>query len=202
MFEFLCLCLWTSCGESEMESMDKEMDDLFILRLIKADDPLAFKHLFELYFVPLCRFIRLYIKGPKVAEDIALDIFANVWENRAELQIQLTLKAYLFQSARNRALNYLRDNERFVSVDDFSSLECSADDDPLEIRELQCLIQEAILSLPPRCQDVFNRSRMENLSNKEIADRMNISVKAVEAQITRALKVIRSYLGDAYYYLW
>ena len=103
--------------------MDKTIDDLFILKLIKAGDRLAFKHLFELYFTPLCRFVHLYMKKPGAAEDIVVDIFASFWERRETLQIQITLKAYLFQSARNRALNYLRDNERFISTDDFSSLE-------------------------------------------------------------------------------
>ena len=67
---------------------------------------------------------------------------------------------------------------------------------------MQRLIHEAIFSLPPKCRDVFNKSRMDNLSNKEIAEQMNISVKAVEGHISRALKQIRAYLGDAYHYLW
>mgnify|MGYP001511663765 FL=1 len=181
---------------------DKTIDDLFILKLIKAGDRLAFKHLFELYFTPLCRFVHLYMKKPGAAEDIVVDIFASFWERRETLQIQITLKAYLFQSARNRALNYLRDNERFISTDDFSSLERFENDETLETQELQRLIHEAIFSLPPKCRDVFNKSRMDNLSNKEIAEQMNISVKAVEGHISRALKQIRAYLGDAYHYLW
>ena len=80
--------------------MDKTIDDLFILKLIKAGDRLAFKHLFELYFTPLCRFVHLYMKKPGAAEDIVVDIFASFWERRETLQIQITLKAYLFQSAR------------------------------------------------------------------------------------------------------
>lgn len=100
------------------------------------------------------------------------------------------------------ALNYLRDNERFISTDDFSSLERFENDETLETQELQRLIHEAIFSLPPKCRDVFNKSRMDNLSNKEIAEQMNISVKAVEGHISRALKQIRAYLGDAYHYLW
>lgn len=182
--------------------MDKITDDLFILNLIKAGDHLAFKHLFELYFPCLCRFIRLYIREPGVAEDIVLDIFAGIWEKRETLQVEITLKAYLFQSVRNRALNYLRDNDRFVTLNDFSSLERFENDDTFEIKELQRLIQEAILSLSPKCREVFNKSRTENLSNKEIAYQLNIRVKAVEAQITKALKQIRAYLGDAYSYLW
>ena len=145
--------------------MDKTIDDLFILKLIKAGDRLAFKHLFELYFTPLCRFVHLYMKKPGAAEDIVVDIFASFWERRETLQIQITLKAYLFQSARNRALNYLRDNERFISTDDFSSLERFENDETLETQELQRLIHEAIFSLPPKCRDVFNKSRMDNLSS-------------------------------------
>ena len=94
-------------------------------------------------------------------------------------------------------MNYLRDNERFISTDDFSSLERFENDETLETQELQRLIHEAIFSLPPKCRDVFNKSRMDNLSNKEIAEQMNISVKAVEGHISRALKQIRAYLGDA-----
>lgn len=182
--------------------MEKITDDLFVVNLIKAGDQLAFKHMFELYFPCLCRFIRLYIKKPGAAEDIVLDIFTGMWEKRETLQVEVTLKAYLFQSARNRALNYLRDNDRFVTLYDFSSLEWFENDETFEIRELQRLIQEAILSLPPKCQVVFNKSRTENLSNKEIANQLHITVKAVEAQITRALKQIRAYLGDSYSYLW
>ena len=118
------------------------------------------------------------MKKPGAAEDIVVDIFASFWERRETLQIQITLKAYLFQSARNRALNYLRDNERFISTDDFSSLERFENDETLETQELQRLIHEAIFSLPPKCRDVFNKSRMDNLSNKEIAEQMNISVKS------------------------
>ncbi len=182
--------------------MEKYTDDLFIVHLIKAGDELAFKHLFELHFVPLCRFIRLYISEAKAAEDIVLDIFTGIWEKRQSWQIQLSIKAYLFQSARNRALNYLRDNERFVTTGDFSSLEHFENDEGLEVRELQRLIEEAIGSLPPKCQEIFQKSRTDNLSNKEIAGQLQITVKAVEAQITRALKHIRHYLGEGYTYLW
>lgn len=182
--------------------MEKQTDDLFILQLIKAGDQLAFKHLFELYFVPLCRFVHLYVSDRKAAEDIVVDIFAGIWEKRETWQVQLSIKAYLFQSARNRALNYLRDTERFISTSDFSSLEHFENDETLETRELQRLIEEAISSLPPKCREIFVKSRTENLSNKEIAGQLQITVKAVEAQITRALKQIRLYLGDTYTYLW
>lgn len=182
--------------------MEKHTDDLLILNLIKAGDHLAFKHLFELYFVPLCRFVHLYVSQPKVAEDLVLDIFAGIWEKRENWQILVSIKAYLFQAARNRAFNYLRDNERFVTTGDFSAFDHFENDESLETRELQRLIEEAVSSLPPKCREIFRKSRTDNLSNKEIALQLQISVKAVEAQITRALKQIRCYLGDTYTYLW
>ncbi|MCD7852041.1 MAG: RNA polymerase sigma-70 factor [Parabacteroides sp.] len=177
-------------------------DDIFLLRLIQSGDKKAFKYLFNMFFASLCRFIRVYVKSNQVAEEIALDIFSSIWENKEKLEIKLTWKAYLFQAARNRALNYIRDTERFVSVSDWSNFDKYEIDYSLEIKELENLIQEAICSLPERCQDVFCKSRFEALSNKEIADKLQIPVKNVEAQITKALKLIKVYLGESYIYFW
>lgn len=182
--------------------MQKNTDDIYFLKLIKSGDEQAFKDLFDAYFVPLCRFVRVYVKDNGVAEEIVLDVFTNVWEMRNTLQIQVTIKAYLFQSARNRTLNYIRDNDRLVFVSDFSNLDRPETDSRVEEDELSRLIEEAICSLPLKCQEVFRKSRFENLSNKEIAGEMNITIKTVEAQITKALKHIKSYLGDSFLYLW
>lgn len=184
--------------------MQQTNDDIYFLKLIRKGDEQAFKHLFDTYFVPLCRFIRIYVKESSIAEEIVLDVFANVWERRNTLQIQVTIKAYLFQSARNRAINYIRDNDRFVFVSDFSEFDGpeSDTDTTMEENELMQMIEEAICSLPVKCQEVFRMSRFGNLSNKEIADEMDITVKTVEAQITKALKFIKSYLGNSFFYLW
>lgn len=177
-------------------------DDIFIVKLISAGDKHAFQFLFETYFVPLCRFVRIYIKEKGIAEELVLDVFTSIWEKKEELDIKLTLKAYLFQAARNKAINYIRDNERFVSVSDWSMLERFETDSSLEIKELEHLIREAICSLPGRCREIFEKSRNQHLPNKEIATQLNISVKNVEAQITKALKLIKAYLGDSYTYFW
>ena len=153
------------------------MDDMFLLQLIKNGDKQAFKYVFDTYFTALCRFMYLYLGDTQEAEDIASDIFASVWENRKKLEIRLTFKAYLFQAAKNRCLNAIRE-------------------------ELNNLIQEAILSLPEKCREVFLQSRTKNLTNQEIAESMDISVKTVEAQITKALKQIRKFLGTQYQYLF
>lgn len=177
-----------------------EDEDKFILQRIKAGDESAFKFLFESFFSPLCKFVRFYVSRKGIAEEIVLDIFTSIWENRKSFELQQSFKTYLFQAAKNRSFNYLRDNERFVVTDNFSFMEKFEQDYSLEAKELQLLIEEAVCSLPEKCGDIFRKSRTENLSNKEIAQQLNVTVKAVEAQITKALKYIRKYLDEAYYY--
>ena len=153
---------------------ENELNDILLLNLLKADDEKAFKYIFDRYFSPLCRFMYLYVKNQQEVEEMALDIFTYVWENRATLEIKLTFKADLFH----------------------------LEDTSVEVNELNRIIEEAVLSLPEKCGEVFRKSREEHLSNQEIAKEMQISVKTVEAQITKALKMIRKYLGETYSYIW
>ncbi|MEI6554479.1 MAG: RNA polymerase sigma-70 factor [Paludibacter sp.] len=182
--------------------MSGKEDDIILLNLIREGDKLAFRHLFESYFTPLCRFMHLYVRESTIAEDLALDIFTYVWENRKTLQIQLSFKAYLFQAARNKCLNELRKKKNTVSLNQEDIDIEETDVMSLETEELYRLIQEAVLALPDKCKEVFQLSRTENLSNQEIATQLNISVKTVEAQITKALKRIKDFLGDSYSFLW
>ena len=182
--------------------MSGREDDIILLNLIREGDKLAFKHLFESYFTPLCRFMHLYIRDTNIVEELALDIYTYVWENRKTLQIQLSFKAYLFQAARNKCLNELRKKKNTVSLN-LEDIDIEETDMmSLETDELYQLIQEAVLALPDKCREVFKLSRTENLSNQEIATQLNISVKTVEAQITKALKRIKEFLGDSYSFLW
>jgi len=180
----------------------KITDDVFLLKLIRIGDKDAFKYLFDTYFASLCRFACIYVGNHMIAEEIALDVFTSVWEKKEQIEIRISWKAYLFQSVRNKSMNHIRDNERFVIVSDWTLHEKSEMDHSLELKELEQLIQEAVCTLPDLCREIFVKSRMEYTTNKEIAQEMNISVKYVEAQITKALKHIRKYLGDSYHYLW
>lgn len=182
--------------------MSQKEDDIILLNLIRAEDKLAFKHLFETYFTPLCRFMHLYIDDTSTVEELALDIFTYVWENRKTLQIQISFKAYLFQAANNKCLNELRKKRYTVSL---SQNEIDIEETnvmSLETEELYLLIQEAIMDLPDKCREIFHLSRNENFTNQQIANELNISVKTVEAQITKALKRIKTHLGDYYSFLW
>jgi RNA polymerase sigma-70 factor (ECF subfamily) len=178
-------------------------DDMLLLSLIKRGDEHAFKHLFYLYFASLCRYTYLYLNREEEAEEITLDLFTHLWEHREEIEIKLSLKAYLFQAARNRCFNALRSRKQTVALEDASPEALLHQEHPsIEFEELGRLLQEAIHALPDRCREVFMKSRTEQLTNQEIAHRMGTSVKTVEAQITKALKRIREHLGEGYSYLF
>ena len=169
----------------------------------KQDDEKAFKHLFDTYFVSLCRFMSLYLRDKQEIEELALSIFMNLWEGRADLTLKISFKAYLFQSARNRCLNALRDEKDTVPIEGGEEYGYAlAADTSVEMEELNRLIEEAVCSLPDKCGQVYRKSREEGKTNQEIAGEMGISVKTVEAQITKALKHIKKFLGEQYTYLF
>jgi RNA polymerase sigma-70 factor (ECF subfamily) len=183
--------------------MNTNSDDILLLKLIKQGDQIAFRHLFYQYADSLERFITYYIHDREKSQDLVLDIFTYIWENRQNFEIKQTLKAYLFQAARNKSFTYIRDKKIPVYLEEMEGMEIVQNyDSELELQELHHLIEEAVSLLPDKCREIFRKSREENLTNKEIAGQLHISEKTVEGQITIALKKIRIHLGDSYSYLW
>ena len=183
--------------------MNTNSDDILLLKLIKQGDQIAFRHLFYQYADSLERFITYYIHDREKSQDLVLDIFTYIWENRQNFEIKLNLKAYLFQAARNKSFTYIRDKKIPVYLEEMEGMEIVQNyDSELELQELHHLIEEAVSLLPDKCLEIFRKSREENLTNKEIAGQLHISEKTVEGQITIALKKIRIHLGDSYSYLW
>lgn len=178
-------------------------DDILLLKLIQSGDEHAFKYLFDTHFVSVCRFMNVYLDNTQEAEELALDIFVYIWEHSQTIELKLSLKAYLFRAARNKCLNCLRDRKTTLSLDEVTEQkQTGIESSSLEMDELSHLIEAAICALPDRCQEVFRKSREENLTNQKIADDMQISIKTVEGQITKALKHIKEYLGEGYTYLF
>ena len=183
--------------------MNTNSDDILLLKLIKQGDQIAFRHLFYQYADSLERFITYYIHDREKSQDLVLDIFTYIWENRQNFEIKLALKAYLFQAARNKSFTYIRDKKIPVYLEEMEGMEIVQNyDSELELQELHHLIEEAVSLLPDKCREIFRKSREENLTNKEIAGQLHISEKTVEGQITIALKKIRIHLGVSYSYLW
>lgn len=174
----------------------------------------------ELYQTYRERFLRVaisFVKDESIAENFVTDSFVSYWENRHKLPEGVNIPAYILVSLKNECLtylnrlrkeqeiiNHLRSQQEWELDFQISSLEAC---DPQEIfsEEVQYLVNKAIESLPGKTKEVFLLSRMEYLTNREISERLGVSVKAVEFHITKALKVMRIALKDylpAFFYLF
>ncbi len=132
-----------------------------------------------------------------LAEDIAQEVFLEVWKKRQSLVVTTTLRAYLGRAGVNRALNYLRKHQPELFTEDEwpeSSGPFESALQKLEADDLQERIDRAIAGLPERCRLVFSLSRFEEMSNKEVAAELGISEKTVENQMTKALRMLRDAL--------
>ena len=134
------------------------------------------------------------------AEEIVQEMFFNFWQKKDKMDISTSLEAYLFRSVRNACLNYLkhlkvREEHRLATNAELRRKEQEVHD-RMEALELQERIDRIIEQLPPERQKIFKMSRFEELKYKEIAEKLNISVKTVEVQMSKALKFLRMNLAD------
>jgi len=172
-------------------------DQATLFTRIQSGDRVALKVLFEQEYPSVCQAIRRLVKDESLSEDLAQEVFVRFWVKRENLQVKTSLSAYLRRMAINEALAYLR-RQRHFHVEEWTPEPESRTGDNAEERylegELQAHIREAIDELPPRCRTIFQLSRQEELSYREIANRMDISIKTVENQMGKALKHMRTRL--------
>ena len=165
----------------------------------------SFELLFRENFTALSGFACKYVKDIDTSKEIAHDVFINLWEKRNEIDSEKPLRSYLFTSVRNRCLNYIRDQKKFDRTEDITGnpgyLQLTEDNDPVEMMELEERINLAIDSLPDKCREIFIMNRFRDHKYAEIAKKLDISVKTVEAQMSRALKTLREKLA-AYLPVW
>ncbi|KAA3634729.1 MAG: RNA polymerase sigma-70 factor [Bacteroidetes bacterium] len=158
-----------------------------------------FEQLFKAHFMHLCNFAHQYVPDKDSARDITQKVFINLWENRNKIDPGKSVRSYLFTSVRNRCLNYIRDQKKYrsnvldVEINDY---EFSFEEDHMAVEELKGRIEEALQVLPSKCRQVFEMSRYKNMKYKDIAEELDVSVKTVEAHMSRALKTLRERLED------
>ncbi len=176
--------------------------DPAIIKKIQEGDERAFEILFKSYYVRLCGFARKYTSSSEEAEEIVQEVFLKVWERREHLKSG-EIKPYLFKSVQNYCLNFLEHKkvvDKYYSVIEFVYKSGGTSDidayEKLLGTELQKKVEEVTESLAPECKKIFLLSRNEGLKYKEIAERLNISVKTVETQMSRALSKYRTELKD------
>ena len=168
-----------------------------ILRLIEGDED-AFCELYATYKNRLIYFAMRFLKSREYAEDVFQDAFTVVWQSRRFINPDASFSSYLYTIMRNRILNQLRNaaNEEKLKESILSQALDYTEDTKREVmlNDLKSLISHALQQLTPRQREIFEMSREAQLSHKEIADKLGISVNTVQEHISISLKLIRTYL--------
>ena len=172
-----------------MDSTDHEL-----FRQVKIGNRIAFQTLFRKYYASIVRFIFRFVKDRDTSEEIAQELFISFWENAPRLAIKISFKSYLYTSARNHALNYLKKNTIREKYHRLSATADNSGSENIDSMTFNDLIRKALQILPDKCREIFVLSKYEGLTYDEIADYMGLSKKTIENQMGIGLKKIREWL--------
>jgi RNA polymerase sigma-70 factor, ECF subfamily len=172
-----------------------EQSSTAIIRSLAPKGAVAFEQLFKMHFRGLHAYAYTILKDDLVAEDIVQNVFFKVWEKRELLEIESSHKAYLYKAVYHDCLNYLK-HKKVKAVHAMHVVRQSNDkventSGKVLMTELKQRIQAALNELPEQCRTIFQMSRFEGLKYQEIADEMGLSVKTIENQMGKALKLLR-----------
>ena len=186
------------CMEDRHESIEK------VFSAIKSGDQRAFERVFRMFYVPLCDYAAMILGEQAEAEDVVQDLFMHIWRSRVEIEVQDSVKSYLFTSVRFRALNVLKHRK----IEQHYVNEILQDEDA-ELYYMRSVIEEetrrliftAIDSLPEHCRKVCLLN-LEGMDNQEIADELQVSLNTVKFHKKNAYKLLRDKLKDQFYLLF
>ncbi|WP_346854839.1 RNA polymerase sigma-70 factor [uncultured Draconibacterium sp.] len=185
--------------------MGSEKNEIDLL-LFKSGDEKTFEVIFNANYEAIVGFCTQFISDVDASKSTAQQAFINLWLNRDKVERVNGIRAFLYTAAKTGCLNYLRhekykiqyqkhtiaEKENRLNQDILQSFQFNR----LEYMELEEMIQSAIDKLPEKCKVVFMKSRFEGKKNQEIADELNMALKSVESNITRALKILRKELQE------
>lgn len=172
------------------------LNDVIILRKIKEGDIKTFEHVFRQYYSPLCLY-SFSITGRKdISEEIIQELFYVIWKERENIQVLRSIKNYLYGAVRNQSLHYIehqhvQQRHREKVMNEKKSQEEITPQDQLEYTELEDLINNTLNKFPERRMKIFQMHRIEGKKYKEIAEYFCVSVKTIEAEMTKAYQVLR-----------
>ena len=184
-----------------MDASDAQREREWVEGVQRGDEE-AFKVLFQAYYPPLCRFARGYVGSLDAAREVVQEVFLRIWQRRSGWQVQTALKAYLYGSVRNEALNHAkqmqRKRAREAEIDATTVADRRTAEDALRFEELAAAVERAIRGLPERQRMAFVLHRRHGLSYEEIAQVMQISPRTVEVHMGKALKHLREAIPSAF----
>ena len=177
-----------------------EYNETQFVSALREGDEVVFESVFKDYYSRLCNYAHGFIDDVDEAEEMVQNTFFTLWENRDRIDIQTSVKSYLYRAVHNNCLNRLKHVKVKKSYSQYQQHHADTMFDnasqQLLSKELQQQITEAINAMPPQCRTVFELSRFENLTYAEIASQLNISIKTVDKHMVKALKLLRERLKD------
>jgi RNA polymerase sigma-70 factor, ECF subfamily len=174
---------------------DINADSNFLINRLREGEESAYEMLFNEYYKVLTVFAKRYLNDLEKAKEVVQDLFVSIYEKREKLDINSSLKSYLFRSTHNRCINLINAQKVRDRYAEYATYANASSENNLEQEvnktELEHALYKAIGDLPPRCRSIFKMNRFDGLSNGEIADKLNLSKRTVETQISKALKILR-----------
>ena len=175
------------------------MNRLNLIHGLKTGDSSAYSLMVDKYNNMLCVYAFELTNDPDLAKDIVQNVFINIWKIRLKLKDDFAVKSYLYRAVYNEFLNQERNRKLIVQLDkkyiDALS-QIVEEDNEKSIERLMTIVKREIENLPPKCKRTFLLSKREGLSNVEIAEYLNVSIKSVEAHMTKAFSKLRENVGN------
>jgi len=174
-------------------------NDISLIKSLKDGDSRAYTFLVNKYHHKLCVYAFSLTNNHDLSEDIVQNVFMGIWKQRMKLKDDFALKSYLYKSVYNEFIDQYRKQKSVLAlekkyIDALSTIVEEEDESSLE--KLIYSVKQEIENLPPKCKQTFLLSKKDGLTNIEIAEYLNVSVKSVEAHITKAYSIIRKKVGD------
>ena len=179
------------------------LSDIELLAMVKDDSMEAFEELYNRYWKKLYAFAYKRIRSREITEEIIQDFLANLWAGRKNLVIKTSFEGYIYTAVRNLVLNCIAKETRRNAYTQFLQLfkteEDNSTEETVNVRDFYFNLQKELNYLPAKCRSVFEMSRQENKSNKQIADELGISEKTVESHLTKAIRRLRVNLNSLFF---
>ena len=177
-----------------------QLSEQEIISAIRQGDERIFEATFRKYYQSLCNYANSILKEMDEAEEVVQNLFLSIWEKRTDLEINVSLKSYLYRAVHNHCLNrikHLKIREEYQHyATNFYDSSYESVSQTVMTNELEQKIEEAIRKLPEQCRLIFRMSRFDELKYHEIAKQLELSPKTIENQIGKALKFLRIELAE------
>lgn len=180
--------------------MDFNDNSILVQSLIEGEEK-AYKFLLNKFHRKLHAYALTLVNDHSMAQDIVQNVFLKTWKSRLKLKPEFSIQSFLYKSVYNEFINTYQQNKAMMLlqkkyIESIQNVVETTDDSSIE--QMMAVINKEIQNLPPKCKQVFILSKKEGLTNIEIAEHLDVSIKTVEAQISKAFKILKDKLKDKY----